>query len=112
MKHFVRLSAMAEHDILRNALWWADHHSVDEAIHWEAVIRQQLRDIGINPEGHGLSAESSSMNSTFRDALLGTGRRGSYRAVFTVSGNMIFVLRVFRASQGTFTARDLPKEFN
>ncbi|GEM_PF-2374760 len=52
------------------------------------------------------------MNGIFRDALLGTGRRGSYRAVFTVSREMIFVLRVFSAPQGTFRAKDLPKEFN
>lgn len=58
MTHFVRLSALAEEDILRNALWWADHHSVDEAIHWESVIRQQLREIADNPESHGLSAEA------------------------------------------------------
>lgn len=112
MTHFVRLSALAEEDILRNALWWADHHSADEAIYWESVVRQQLREIANNPDSHGLSGESSLMNGIFRDALLGTGRRGSYRAVFIVSGDMIFIMRVLRASQGAFRAKDLPKESN
>lgn len=61
MNRFVSLSDSAEEDILRNAVWWADNHSNDEAndeaIEWEAVIRRQLQEIAFQPDSHGLSSE-------------------------------------------------------
>ena len=112
MSRFVRLSDLAEEDILRNAVWWADNHSVDEAIEWEAVVRRQLQEIANQPDSHGLTSESLLSKHVIREALVGKGRKGSYRAVFAIAGDTIVVLRLLRASQGAIRPEDLPKEFN
>ncbi len=107
MKLSVRISSDAEADIERNAFWWADHHSVDEAIEWETTIRVQLFDIGNATESHGFAAENDSFPYEIRDALLGKGRRGSYRAIFTLAGDTVVVLRVVRSSQGSIRPNDV-----
>ena len=107
MKPSVRISRQAENDICRNALWWAEHHSIDEAIHWESVIRRQLLEIAEAPESYGLSGENSFLPFEVHDSLIGTGQRGSYRAIFTFNHEIIVVLRVLRASQGSLEPGDI-----
>jgi plasmid stabilization system protein ParE len=108
----VRLSDSAEQDILRNAVWWADNHSVDEAIEWEAIVRRQLLDISLQPDSHSLLSEPHELKYVVREALIGKGRKGSYRAVFFISGDTVVVLRLLRASQQAIRPEELPKEFN
>ena len=112
MNRSVRLSDSAEEDILRNAIWWADNHSIDEAIEWEAIIRRQLLQIASQPDSHGLLSESHELRYVVREALVGKGRKGSYRAVFFTSGDTVVVLRLLRASQQAIKPEELPKEFN
>lgn len=80
VKHSVRISQDAEADIERNANWWADHHSLEEAIEWLSVVRRQLIAIGDSPLSYGISAENGALPFEVRDALLGKGQRGSYGA--------------------------------
>lgn len=112
MNRSVRLSDSAEEDILRNAIWWADNHSIDEAIEWEAIIRRQLLQIASQPDSHSLLSESHELKYVVREALIGKGRKGSYRAVFCTSGETVVVLRLLRASQQAIKPEELPKEFN
>lgn len=58
MNRSVRLSDFAEEDILRNAFWWADNHSIDDAIEWETVIRRQLQEIAYQSDSHSILSES------------------------------------------------------
>ena len=104
----MRIQQRAEEDIVRNALWWAEHHSIDEALAWEAIVRQHILSIGRQPHSHGLSAESSRFPIEIRDALVGKGsRRGSYRAVFTVSDEQVFVLRLLSTAESPLLPRDI-----
>ena len=112
MNRSVRLSDSAEEDILRNAVWWPDNHSIDEAIEWEAVIRRQLQEIAFQPDSHALSSELHGLKYVIREALMGKGQKGSYRAVFCTSGDTVVVLRLLRTSQQAIRPEDLPKEFN
>ena len=107
MRPSVRISLQAENDIRRNALWWAENHSIDEAIHWESVVRRQLLSIADAPESYGLSEENSFLPFEVHDSLVGTGKRGSYRAVFTFNREVVLVLRVIRASQGSLQPGDV-----
>jgi plasmid stabilization system protein ParE len=108
----VRLSDSAEEDILRNAVWWADNHSIDEAIEWEAIVRRQLLEIPCQPDSHSLLSESRELKYVIREALIGKGQKGSYGAVFFMSGDKVVVLRLLRASQQAIRPEELPKEFN
>ena len=96
----IRLQPEAEEDILRNLLWWAQHHSTDEALEWHLVVQKQIRQISLNLDGYPLSIENDAYPYVIRDALIGKGKRGSYPAVFTVTDDTIVVLRVLRAEQG------------
>ncbi len=103
----IRLQPEAEDDILRNLLWWATNHSTDEALEWHLVVQRQISQISSNPESYPLSLENDAFPYEIRDALIGKGKRGSYRAVFTVNDDTIIVLRVLRASQGQIRPVDV-----
>jgi hypothetical protein len=46
-------------NILRNALWWADPHSLSKAEEWMAEVYRQIDDLRTTPERHGLAREDS-----------------------------------------------------
>jgi plasmid stabilization system protein ParE len=107
MLYTVKLLPEAERDILSNMLWWAENHSAEQATDWHDVVSRQIQQVANAPESHGLSAESPFFHYQIRDALIGKGRRGSYRAIFTIVGNEVVVLRVLRASQGKIMPHDV-----
>ncbi|MEM8671631.1 MAG: hypothetical protein AAGG48_29195 [Planctomycetota bacterium] len=96
------------HDaILRNALWWRDHHSVDQAIEWQATIYSQLAELQSMPERHGLAPENHRFPFELRQQLLGKGKRGSYRALFRIEGSTVEVLGFYAAEQDEVLSSDL-----
>ena len=70
-------------------------------------MREQLLAIGNASESHAISAENESFSFEIREALVGKGRRGSYRAIFTVAADTVVVLRVIRSSQGALRPSDI-----
>jgi plasmid stabilization system protein ParE len=91
----------AKADVHRNAEWWARHHSSEQAATWLDAIQSQLESLIEYPESHALSAESDDFPYEIRDKLLGLGSRPSFRAVFTIQGDTVYVLTVRRAAQDT-----------
>lgn len=108
MKTFrVVLLPRAEADIEANAQWWAAHHSLEQAIRWFEAIHEQLQSLAILPESNGLSAEAADFQYEIRDKLLGFGSRPSYRAVFTIKDDAVYVLTVRRGAQDVIRPNDL-----
>ena len=93
----------ARGDIDRNADWWAEHHSVEQAVHWSDAIYDQIETLADFPESHPLSAENGAFPYEIRDRLVGLGSRPSYRAVFTVRDGTAYVLTVRRAEERPLT---------
>lgn len=91
----------------RNAEWWADHHSSEQAARWMDAIQSQLESIVEFPDSHSLSAENGDFPYEIRDKLLGLGSRPSYRAVFTVKDNTVYVLTVRRSAQDALRPDDV-----
>ncbi|MEQ8791957.1 MAG: type II toxin-antitoxin system RelE/ParE family toxin [Pirellulaceae bacterium] len=89
----------AEADIEANARWWASSHSPEQAAQWFDAVHEQLKSLSDSPEINGFSAENDAFPYKIRDKLLGLGSRRSYRAVFTIKGEAVYVLTVRRASQ-------------
>ena len=89
----------ARGDINRNADWWAEHHSVEQALRWSDAIYDQIETLADFPKSHALSAENDDFPYEIRDKLLGLGSRPSYRGVFTIQGDTVFVLTVRREAQ-------------
>jgi plasmid stabilization system protein ParE len=87
-------------EIEANAQWWAVNHSIRQAVVWFELVYQQLHSIALQPESHALSEENGKFRYEIRDRLLGSGFRPTYRAVFTIRGDTIYILTVRRGSQG------------
>ena len=97
----------ARGDIDRNADWWADHHSVEQAMRWSDAIYDQLETLCDFPDGHALAAENDDFPYEIRDRFVGLGSRSRYRAVFTIKGNEVLVLTVRAAEQDRLTPDDV-----
>jgi plasmid stabilization system protein ParE len=93
------LTARARADILRNAEWWAENRSPDQALAWFDSIYEQLEGLRRMPERFPLAPENGSVEVEIREMPLGIGSRPSYRAVFTIKPLEVHVLTVRRASQ-------------
>jgi plasmid stabilization system protein ParE len=107
MKFWLNITARARDDITRNAGWWAENHSLDEALRWYDTIYEQLDTILEFPESHALSAENDEFPHELRDKLVGIGARKTYRAIFTMVDSEIRVLAVRRTSQDAFMQGDI-----
>jgi plasmid stabilization system protein ParE len=89
----------AHRDINANAEWWAENHSVDQALRWSETVYDQIAKLETFPDRCPLSAENHELSFEIRDKLVGTGPRPSYRAVFTIRADEVYVLTVRRATQ-------------
>ena len=110
MKYRVTVLPQATADIERNAKWWADHHSVEQAAHWLYTVRDQLETLRDFPASHPLSAENDEFPFEIRDKLVGLGSRRGYRAVFTIKDDVVFVLTVRAAAEDRLTPDDVAFE--
>lgn len=99
MKFSVAILPQARRDIDRNADWWAEHHSVDQAVRWSDAVYDQIESLADFPESNGLSLENDEFPYEIRDKLVGFGSRPSYRALFTIKNNVVYVLTVRRGDQ-------------
>lgn len=95
----VVLLPQALRDINRHAAWWAEQHSFEQALRWSETAYDQIETLATFPERNGLSAENGEFPYEIRDKILGLGSRPSYRAIFTIQGDTIYVLTVRRAAQ-------------
>jgi hypothetical protein len=71
------------------------------------TIQSQLESIVDFPESHSLSAENDEFPNEIRDKLLGLGSRPSYRAVFTIKDDTVYVLTVRRSAQDVLRPSDV-----
>ena len=92
MSYRLIILPQAKVDVLRNAEWWAHHHSSEQAAIWLDTIQSQLESLADFPESHSLSAENDEFPYEIRDKLLGLGSRPGYRAVFTLKDDTVYVL--------------------
>lgn len=103
MRYEVVVTPRAEEDIFRNAAWWAENHSLDQAIQWQDAIYTQLRALKDLPERCSLAAENTNHHAELRQLLVGLGNQRSYRAIFTIANDEVHVLTVQRGAQDTAT---------
>ena len=107
MKYRLTILPQAKADVRRNAEWWAQHHSAEQAARWLDTIQSQLESIVDFPESHSLSAENDEFPYEIRDKLLGLGSRPGYRAVFTIKDDTVIVLTVRRSAQDVLRPSDV-----
>lgn len=98
MKFSVRVLPQAQRDVDRNAAWWAEHYSVEQAIRWSDAVYDQLEELSDFPESYSLSAEAGEFAYAIRDKLVGLGSRPNYRAVFTIKRDTVYAPRSSKPS--------------
>lgn len=99
MRYTVVVTPRAEADIYRNAAWWAENHSLHQAIQWQDAIYSQFNALKQLPERCSLAAENDNHPQTLRQLLVGLGNHRSYRAIFTILDSEVHVLTVQRGAQ-------------
>jgi hypothetical protein len=99
MKFEVTIREEAHANILRNAQWWADHHSLNKAEEWMAEVYHQIKELRTLPERHGLAREDCDFSFELRQKLVGLGPKPSYRVLFRIVGNCVEVLTLLAAEQ-------------
>lgn len=107
MSFRVTISTQTHGDIDRNADWWADNHSLEQALRWSEAVYDQIEALCEFPESHSLSAESDEFPYEIRDKLVGLGSRPGYRAVYTIKDDEVFVLTLRAAEQDRLTPDDV-----
>lgn len=106
MAYWLNVTTQARDDITRNAAWWAENHSLNEALDWYDGIYEQLNSLLRFPESHSLASENDAFPYEIREKLVG-GKRRTYRAIFTVVGAEVRVLTVRRAAERPVTPDDV-----
>ena len=106
MTYWLNVTNQARDDLARNANWWAENHSLEEALKWYDSVYEQLNELLLIPASHGFAAENDSFSYELREKLVG-GKRRSYRAVFTIVETEVRILTVRRAEQRAINPDDL-----
>jgi plasmid stabilization system protein ParE len=110
MTYRIRVTHEADEDIIRNANWWAKHHSTGEAERWHNAIYARIDSLKASPESHPQAYENADFAYQLREAYFGLGSRPGYRILFTVHEDAVIVLAVRAAEQDWLEPGDLPSD--
>src|SRR2546421_13015282 len=98
IKYRVIITTEAEDD-LRVAYRYLRERAPKAARAWIKDIRQKIRSLAFHPERAPLAFESAAFREPIRCLLYGSGNRGTYRILFRLIENSIFVLHVRHGSR-------------
>ena len=76
---------------------------------WEAFLGAAARATS-NPDRYAFAPETSLVDQELRQFLFKTRRGKIYRAIFTIAGDELLILRVRGPAQGPLAHDDLPDE--
>jgi len=105
MTYRVILSPDAETD-LRAAYRYIRSQAPRAAREWIRRARQSVRSLARHPERCPLAPESVLFDEPIRELLFGTGNRGTYRFLFVVLGQSVYVLHVRHGSRLPLSSAD------
>ena len=97
MPYRVILTPEAEAD-LRTAYRYLRKHAPRAAREWIRRARQSIKTLSHHPERCPLAPESNSFDEPIRELLFGTSNRGTYRFLFAVFGQSVYILHVRHGS--------------
>jgi plasmid stabilization system protein ParE len=107
MSHHVLVLARARRDADRIAAWLFKR-SPRGTVRWLLAYNSIKVKLAQNPLVYGLAPENSRVAFELRQIFFKTQRGRPYRALFTVAGNEVRILRVRGPHQRPLRKRDLP----
>jgi len=97
MPYRVIVTPEAEAD-LRGVYRYIRKHAPRAAREWIRRARLAMKTLARYPERCPQAAESGSFHEPIRELLFGSGNRGTYRFLFAVIGNHVYILHVRHGS--------------
>lgn len=107
MSRTVILTQPAFDDLRRNARWWAEHRSLEQAERWYDGFLAKLDFLETDAERCSLARENPEFPFELRELLFGLGSRPTHRALFTIRPSTVVVLAIRHAAQDAVTPGDL-----
>jgi plasmid stabilization system protein ParE len=99
MSYHVRLTTLAESELVSSALWWAEHRSSEQALRWLDGFEAAIRSLAQYPESRPLARESGRYDYSLYQLIYGLGRKPTHRAVFRICGDTVEVLTIRHLAQ-------------
>jgi plasmid stabilization system protein ParE len=106
--YHVNVAGRAARDV-RSILMWLKGRSVQGAQRWAAAFESAKLRLSENPKACPVIPERIRVPYEVRDILFKTPKGKKYRAIFTIIGHEVRILRVRRPAQRPVRGRDLPK---
>ena len=97
MTYHVIVTPEAEND-LRTAYRYIRSQAPGAAHDWIRRARQSAKSLARRPERCPLAPESASFDLPIRELFFGAGNRGTYRFLFVVLGESVYILHVRHGS--------------
>ena len=107
MKYQVIVTARARTEFYKDALWWAEHRSLDQARRWLDGFEQALKSLSDSAEGFPAARENEDFPFDLRQLNYGLGGRPTHRAVFEIRGEVVIVHGIRHLSRDKLTPEDI-----
>ena len=99
MKYRVIVTPDAEKDLRQVCRYIRSHGAPEAARLWMTGVRKRIKTLATHPERAPLAPERTSFEEPIREPFYGSGNRGTYRILFVIIGNTVFVLHVRHGSR-------------
>lgn len=99
MTYRVVVTAKAKADAVEAFRWFAEQ-SPTAAAHWYAGLEKALVKLDQNPERHPIAEDESERFGFIMRQMLYGRRRGVYRILFSVEGDLVILHSVRHSSRG------------
>jgi plasmid stabilization system protein ParE len=106
MKYRVRLTDKAEQDVSAILAWFREQSAIEAGGKWFDRLMACIDKLETMPERCGLAAESEDLDLEIRELHLGR-RRGTYRLLFEIRGQVVYVLRIWHSARDAVSRDDL-----
>ena len=93
MPRRVSVTQRARHEFL-SLFYWIASRSPDGAARWADAFHDAVERLATNPDGYGVAPESRRHPETIRQFFFKTRRGRTYRALFVIRDEQVFVLHV------------------
>jgi len=112
MIYRVVLTEQASDDLDATTDWWAAHRDREQAARWFSGIGDKLLTLREYPDRMPLADENEEFPYTLRELHYGVTSRPTHRAVFTIVGDKVLVLRVRHSAQDRITLDDVSEHID
>ena len=107
MKYQIEMLPRAIAELRSIAIWWAEHHSSEQAGRWLIGIEAAIAGLANHPEQHSYAIEADDFPFEVRELHYGVKRRKTHRIVFAIREDVVRVYSVRHLAQDLLNAEDI-----